>query len=84
MRPSPDNDSLPMKTETRDYFRNRLARLRHELRLIQGTRLRVARDPSLDAQRRAIYVSYYDAIIRWMLEGMERLEGVLSCADGSR
>lgn len=82
-RPSPENDPLPMKAETHHYLRSSLARLQHELRLVQETRQRVASDPCLDAQRRAIYVSYYDAIIRWLLEGVERLEVALSCVDGS-
>lgn len=73
-----------MKSETRNFLRSRLTRLNHELRLVKETRQRVATDPSLDAQRQAIYVSYYDAIIRWLLEGVERLEVAPSCADGSR
>ena len=73
-----------MKAETHNYLRSRLTRLTHELRLVQEMRQHVATDPSMDAQRRAIHIRYYDAIIRWMMEGVERLEVDLSCADGSR
>lgn len=72
-----------MKSETRNFLRSRLARVTHELRLVQEMRQRVATDPSMDPQRQVIEIRYYDAILRWLLGGAERLEAVISCADGS-
>ena len=72
-----------MKPEAHDYLRRRLANLKHELCLIQDMREYVETDPSLNAERRAIEIRYYDAITRWLLEGVERLEAALSCAGGS-
>jgi hypothetical protein len=43
----------------------------------------VATDPSMDPQRQVIEIRYYDAILRWLLGGAERLEAVIGCADGS-
>ncbi len=72
-----------MKPEAHDYLRRRLARLKEELRLIRNKREHVETDSSLDAERRAVEVRYYDAITRWVLEGVERLEAALRCAGGS-
>lgn len=83
MCPSPESDPLAMKTETRAYLCNRLARLQQELALVQEKRQHVAIDPSLDAERRTIDTTYYDAIIQWLLEGVQRLEATLSCVGGS-
>ncbi len=72
-----------MKAEAHDYLRRRLACLKEELRLVQKKREHVETDPSVDAERRAVEIRYYDAITRWVLEGVERLEAALRCADGS-
>jgi len=73
---------VKMKPEAHDYPRRRLARLKEELRLLQKKREHVKTDSSLDAER-AVEIRYYDAITRWILEGVERLEAALRCADGS-
>lgn len=72
-----------MKAEAHDYLRSRLAGRMQELRLAQEKRQQVETDQSLTAERRDIEVKYYEAIIRWLLEGVERLEAALRCADGS-
>jgi hypothetical protein len=72
-----------MKTEAHDFLHSRLARLNHELRLIQEKRQYVETDPSLDGKRRVIHITYYDAILRWLLERVERLETALTCAGDS-
>ena len=72
-----------MKAETHTYLRNRLARLEQELRLAQEMRERVASDPCLGVERRGTEIGYFDAIIRWLLEGAERLEVTLNSADVS-
>jgi hypothetical protein len=72
-----------MKPEAHNFLRSRLARLNHELRLIQEKRQQVETDPSLDAERQAIEVPYYDAILRWLLEGVERLEAAIKCVAAS-
>jgi hypothetical protein len=72
-----------MKPEARDYLRSRLTGLKRELCYLQEKWQQVATDPSRDTERQAIDIRYYDAIIRWLLEGVERLEADLRCAGGS-
>ena len=57
-----------------EYRPTRLAALQQELRYLQEKRQQVQADPSLDANRRAIEVRYYDAIIRRLQEQVTTLE----------
>ena len=74
---------MPQTARAPDYRPTRLATLRQELRWLQEKRQHVETDPSLDAERRAVEIRYYDAIIPWLQEGVERLEVALRCAGGS-
>jgi len=66
-----------------DFRPTRLATLEQELRYLQEKRQQVETDPSLDGDRRAIELGYYDAIIRGLQERMARLKADLRCAGGS-
>jgi len=66
-----------MKTETRDYLGSRRTGRKRELCLIEGERQHVEADPSLDAERRAIHIKYYDVIIRYLPEGIDHVEAAL-------
>lgn len=72
-----------MKAEAHDYLHSRITNLKRELRLIEQERQRVEAYPSLDTERQAMYISYYDAIIRHLLNSIDRLEVTLKCAAGS-
>ena len=69
--------------EAPEYRPIRLATLQQELRSLQEKRHQAETDPSLDGDRRAIEVGYYDWIIRWLEERLAQLKADLRCVGGS-
>ncbi len=65
-------------TSVPEYRPTRLATLQQELRSLQEKRQQVETDPSLDADRRAIEVGYYDGILRWLQGQVTSLESQLA------
>ena len=59
-----------------DYRPTRLSTLQQELRHLQEKRQLVESDPSLDGNRRAIEVGYYDWIIRLPMAGSLAHDGM--------
>lgn len=76
-------DPVPMKTNGRNSPSRRLTSLKQDLCYIQEERHRVVADHSLDTERRALEITCYDPILRYLLERIERLEAALRCAAGS-
>lgn len=70
------NDSVPMKAYGSNPLGRRLTSLKQKLQ-------HIAADPSVDAERRTMYIGYYDAIIRYLLDRIDRMEAALRCAAGS-
>jgi hypothetical protein len=70
-------------TSVPEYRPTRLATLQQEIRYLQEKRQQVETDPSLDANRRAIEVGYYNWILRWLQERVARLKVDFRCAGGS-
>ncbi len=63
-----------------EYRPARLATLYQELRCLQERHQEVEADPSLDVDRSAIEVRYYDAVIQWLQERVACHEADLRCA----